>query len=77
MSFKEAATIIQQPDSGEAKAAKAKANKSNGKGKGDAGGVGVSGEGDGVDLPLQLRRHGFDVYWNGRLIPEAHFEKYV
>ena len=37
---------------------------------------GSGGEGEKEVLPLQLRRHGFDVYWNGRLIPAANFERY-
>lgn len=27
-------------------------------------------------VPLQLRKPGLDVYWNGRRIPEAHFDRF-
>lgn len=66
--FKEATLLNPHPDSAEVKAKKGK-----GKGKGKTDGTGELDNGE----PLQLRRHGFDIYWNGRLIPEAHFERWV
>ena len=58
-----------------AKDAKTKGEDSSGGGSG--GGGGGEKEGEREALPLQMRRHGFDVYWNGRLIPEAQFERYL
>ena len=85
-SFKEPTLASQSLDSGDGKQNATKASKTK-VGKGEAkkdkeadkskGGDPSGGtDGEGETLPLQLRRHGFDVYWNGRLIPEAHFERY-
>jgi hypothetical protein len=88
VSVKEASMF--HPDSGTVKQKIEKENKTKVKGEktkgkdakaksgdssGGSGGVEKEREGEG-EVPLQMRRHGFDVYWNGRLIPEAHFERY-